>query len=104
MLALLYRSHLCPSVLPTPLPFRPCQRLPSRPALPRPAPQKGQLGTGDLFQRNMPTVVEGLRGKKIVGGAAGRHHSVVYTSTGERYNEWGGVGAQRGVVVGPAGE
>jgi hypothetical protein len=44
--------------------------------------QKGQLGTGDLFQRNMPTVVEGLRGKKVVGASAGRHHSVVYTSTG----------------------
>ncbi|GAB4819969.1 hypothetical protein N2152v2_007015 [Parachlorella kessleri] len=51
--------------------------------------EKGQLGTGDLFQRNIPTVVEGLRGKKIVGGAAGRHHSVVYTATGESF-AWGG--------------
>jgi len=30
--------------------------------------QKGQLGHGDLLQRNTPTVVAGLTGKKVVGG------------------------------------
>ncbi len=32
------------------------------------APQKGQLGHGDLLQRNVPKIVEGLAGKKVVGG------------------------------------
>lgn len=30
--------------------------------------QKGQLGHGDLLQRNTPTVVKGLEAKKVVGG------------------------------------
>lgn len=47
--------------------------------------QKGQLGHGDLFQRNMPTLVEGLRGKPVLGGASGRHHSVIFTSSGKLF-------------------
>jgi hypothetical protein len=31
--------------------------------------QRGQLGHGDLLQRNTPTVVAALQGKKVVGGA-----------------------------------
>lgn len=31
-------------------------------------PQKGQLGHGDLLQRNVPTIVEGLKNVKIIGG------------------------------------
>ena len=30
--------------------------------------QKGQLGHGDLLQRNVPTIVEGLKNVKIIGG------------------------------------
>lgn len=30
--------------------------------------QKGQLGHGDLLQRNVPTIVEGLKGKFITTG------------------------------------
>ena len=32
------------------------------------AVQKGQLGHGDLLQRNTPTIVEGLQGHNIVAG------------------------------------
>ena len=32
-------------------------------------PQKGQLGHGDLAQRNVPTLVEGLKGHDVVAGA-----------------------------------
>lgn len=30
--------------------------------------QKGQLGQGDLVTRNVPTIVKGLAGKKIIQG------------------------------------
>ena len=30
--------------------------------------QKGQLGHGDLLQRNVPTVVEGLSKHEVIGG------------------------------------
>ncbi len=32
--------------------------------------QKGQLGHGDLVQRNIPAIVEALAGKKIIAGKA----------------------------------
>ena len=37
--------------------------------------QKGQLGHGDLIQRNVPTVVEALKSQNIIGGAAPSHTS-----------------------------
>lgn len=59
-------------------------------------PQKGQLGLGDAINRNNPTIVPGLRGKKVVGGSAGRNHSAVITATGESYtfglNQYGQLG------------
>jgi alpha-tubulin suppressor-like RCC1 family protein len=48
-------------------------------------PQKGQLGLGDTINRNNPTIVEGLRSKKVVGGSAGKSHSAVVTATGESF-------------------
>lgn len=30
--------------------------------------QKGQLGHGDLVQRNVPTIVSGLSGKAVIAG------------------------------------
>lgn len=52
--------------------------------------EKGQLGHGDQTNVNNPKVVsaEILAGKKIAGGAGGRHHSVVFTSEGESF-AWG---------------
>lgn len=47
--------------------------------------QKGQLGHGDLCQRNVPTVVEALKGLTMTAGAAGKHHTVVVTSTGDSW-------------------
>ncbi len=32
--------------------------------------QRGQLGHGDLIQRNVPSVVEALAGKEVIAGAA----------------------------------
>ena len=47
--------------------------------------QKGQLGHGDLCQRNVPTVVEALKGLTLTAGAAGKHHTVVVTSAGDSW-------------------
>mmetsp|Transcript_4294 Transcript_4294/g.9316 ORF Transcript_4294/g.9316 Transcript_4294/m.9316 type:complete len:473 (+) Transcript_4294:148-1566(+) len=47
--------------------------------------EKGQLGHGDLVQRNMPKVVEGLKGKFITAAAGGKHHSMVVTKDGESF-------------------
>ena len=52
------------------------------------APQKGQLGHGDLAQRNAPTVVAALAGNTVVAGAAGKHHTAVALSSGESFT-WG---------------
>mmetsp|Transcript_24918 Transcript_24918/g.73686 ORF Transcript_24918/g.73686 Transcript_24918/m.73686 type:complete len:462 (-) Transcript_24918:861-2246(-) len=48
--------------------------------------EKGQLGHGDLVQRNSPKLVEGLTGKVVVGGAGGRNHSAVITKDGEAFS------------------
>lgn len=48
--------------------------------------EKGQLGLGDTINRNNPTVVEGLRNKKIVAASAGRNHTTVVTASGESYS------------------
>lgn len=52
--------------------------------------EKGQLGQGDLTNRNIPTIVVSplLEGKKVTGAAGGRHHSVVMTQDGESFS-WG---------------
>lgn len=48
--------------------------------------EKGQLGLGDTINRNNPTIVDGLRNKKVVGASAGRNHTAVVTATGESYS------------------
>jgi alpha-tubulin suppressor-like RCC1 family protein len=50
--------------------------------------QKGQLGHGDLAQRNTPTVVKALEGKFVAGGSCGRNHTAVFLRSGETYT-WG---------------
>ncbi|DBB10767.1 hypothetical protein WJX82_005865 [Trebouxia sp. C0006] len=47
--------------------------------------ERGQLGHGDLLQRNVPTIIKKLSGKKVIAGAGGKHHSAVVTSDGESY-------------------
>ncbi|XP_023645878.1 protein RCC2 [Capsella rubella] len=45
--------------------------------------EKGQLGHGDMIQRDRPTVVSGLSKHKIVKAAAGRNHTVVVSDDGQ---------------------
>lgn len=47
--------------------------------------EKGQLGHGDLLQRNSPTVVAGLAGKKVTAAAGGKHHTAVVLDNGESW-------------------
>lgn len=47
--------------------------------------EKGQLGLGDQLTRNVPVVLEALKGVKIVSAACGRYHTVFVTDTGESY-------------------
>ncbi|XP_059489560.1 protein RCC2 homolog [Neocloeon triangulifer] len=47
---------------------------------------KGQLGLGDEERRDIPTLVESLKGEKIVGAACGRHHTLFLTDRGEVYS------------------
>ena len=47
--------------------------------------EKGQLGLGDVLNRNVPTLVEGLKDVKATAASCGRHHSAVLTSTGDCY-------------------
>ncbi|CAK9317290.1 unnamed protein product [Citrullus colocynthis] len=44
--------------------------------------EKGQLGHGDLIQRDRPTIVSGLSKYKVVKAGAGRNHTVVVTEDG----------------------
>ena len=59
--------------------------------------EKGQLGLGDTVTRNVPTLVPGLAGKRVVSAACGRFHSVVVTDEGESFsfglNTYGQLGA-----------
>eukprot|EP00879_Flechtneria_rotunda_P014497 GHRR01015149.1.p1 GENE.GHRR01015149.1~~GHRR01015149.1.p1 ORF type:complete len:445 (+),score=126.49 GHRR01015149.1:103-1437(+) len=48
--------------------------------------ERGQLGHGDLLQRNIPTVVAGLQGKAVVKACGGKHHTVVVTKDEESYS------------------
>ncbi|ESQ34808.1 hypothetical protein EUTSA_v10007331mg [Eutrema salsugineum] len=45
--------------------------------------EKGQLGHGDMIQRDRPTVVSGLSKYKIVKAGAGRNHTVVVSDDGK---------------------
>lgn len=40
---------------------------------------KGQLGLGDLIQRNIPVVIPGLDGETVVSASCGRWHTLVAT-------------------------
>ncbi|KAG6608578.1 Protein RCC2-like protein, partial [Cucurbita argyrosperma subsp. sororia] len=44
--------------------------------------EKGQLGHGDLIQRDRPTIVSDLSKYKVVKAGAGRNHTVVVTEDG----------------------
>ncbi|CAL5418414.1 unnamed protein product [Camellia sinensis] len=44
--------------------------------------EKGQLGHGDIMQRDMPAVVSKLSQHTVVGAAAGRSHTVLVTKDG----------------------
>lgn len=37
------------------------------------------------MNRNVPTVVPGLKGRKVVGASAGKSHTAVITAGGESY-------------------
>ncbi|XP_033129315.1 protein RCC2-like [Brassica rapa] len=47
--------------------------------------EKGQLGHGDMIQRDRPTVVSGLSKHKIVKAGAGRSHTVVVSDDGRSF-------------------
>ncbi|XP_010533651.1 PREDICTED: protein RCC2 homolog [Tarenaya hassleriana] len=47
--------------------------------------EKGQLGHGDMIQRDRPTVVSELSKYKIVKAGAGRNHTVVVSSDGQSF-------------------
>ena len=58
--------------------------------------EKGQLGLGDAINRNNPTIVPGLRGKRVVAASAGKNHTAVVTAAGESFtfglNQYGQLG------------
>ncbi|GAB2293019.1 hypothetical protein Dimus_027241 [Dionaea muscipula] len=45
--------------------------------------ERGQLGHGDTFQRDRPTIVSELSKFKIIGAGVGRSHTVVVTKDGQ---------------------
>ena len=47
--------------------------------------QRGQLGHGDLRQRNVPTLVAALKEHTSIAGAGGKNHSAVVTSAGDSW-------------------
>eukprot|EP01018_Ginkgo_biloba_P019992 Gb_16498 [translate_table: standard] len=47
--------------------------------------EKGQLGHGDLIQRDRPTTVSGLSKSKIAKAGAGKQHTVVVTDDGNSF-------------------
>ncbi len=47
--------------------------------------QKGQLGHGDFLQRNIPTVVEGLKNVKIIGGKSSHTRKLMLSSVQSVY-------------------
>jgi len=50
---------------------------------------KGQLGLGNRFSQESPTLISGLKGYKIVKAIAGQQHTVVLTDDG-KVASWGG--------------
>lgn len=46
---------------------------------------EGQLGHGDTVTRHEPTLVESLKGKRVVAASCGRAHTVVLTEDGESW-------------------
>ncbi|KAI3952127.1 hypothetical protein MKW98_005822 [Papaver atlanticum] len=46
---------------------------------------RGQLGHGDMIQRDSPTIISGLSGHKITKAGAGRAHTVVVTDDGKSF-------------------
>ncbi|XP_010263933.1 PREDICTED: protein RCC2 homolog isoform X1 [Nelumbo nucifera] len=48
--------------------------------------EKGQLGHGDMLQRDRPTVVSDLSKYKIIKAGAGRSHTVVVTEDGSSFS------------------
>lgn len=50
--------------------------------------EKGQLGHGDLAQRNVPTKVAALDGMFVVGASGGKNHSACVMKDGSSY-AWG---------------
>lgn len=44
--------------------------------------EKGQLGQGDLTQRNIPNIIAKLKGKRILAGSGGKHHTVLVQDDG----------------------
>ncbi|RZC88728.1 hypothetical protein C5167_031104 [Papaver somniferum] len=47
--------------------------------------KRGQLGHGDMIQRDNPTIVSGLSEHKIIKAGAGRAHTVVVTDDGKSF-------------------
>ncbi|KAI3858836.1 hypothetical protein MKX03_015773 [Papaver bracteatum] len=47
--------------------------------------KKGQLGHGDMINRDRPTIVSGLLEHKIIKAGAGRAHTVVVTDDGKSF-------------------
>ncbi|RZC72489.1 hypothetical protein C5167_047974 [Papaver somniferum] len=47
--------------------------------------KRGQLGHGDMINRDRPTIVSGLSGHKIIKAGAGRAHTVVVTNDGKSF-------------------
>ncbi|KAG8043818.1 hypothetical protein GUJ93_ZPchr0458g22597 [Zizania palustris] len=48
--------------------------------------EKGQLGHGDILQRNLPTIVSGLSKYKVIKASVGRNHTVVVTDDGKSFS------------------
>ncbi|XP_024361801.1 uncharacterized protein [Physcomitrium patens] len=59
--------------------------------------EKGQLGHGDTFTRNSPTIVASLARHKVVKAALGRTHTIVITAEGQSlgfgFNKHGQLGS-----------
>ena len=46
---------------------------------------RGQLGHGGTQNESVPRLVEVLAGNKVVGAAAGKHYTAVWTDAGELF-------------------
>ncbi|KAG0624075.1 hypothetical protein M758_3G222100 [Ceratodon purpureus] len=59
--------------------------------------EKGQLGHGDTFTRNSPTIVASLARHKVVKASLGRQHTIVITAEGQSlgfgFNKHGQLGS-----------